>query len=88
MASSQALPDHEMYEASLLIIGQIQQLQLSLNAAYLNMVEARKIIYDNNWAADKHFRQRADLLLRSIVRIQDSVFSVYNAAYELSLRSR
>lgn len=88
IASSQALPDHEMYEASLLIIGQIQQLQLSLNSAYLNATEARKIVYDNNWAADKFFRQRTDLLLRSVVRIQDSVFSVYNAAYELSLRSR
>ena len=88
IASSQALPDSEMYQASLLILGQIQQLQLTLNALYLNMVEARKIVIENNWATNKYFRHKTEILLRGIVRIQDSVFSVYNAGYELTLRSR
>ena len=88
MASSQALPDKEMYQASLQILGQIQQLQLQLNSLYLDAVESRKIVSDNDWGTDKYFRQRSDILLRSIVRIQDSVFSIYNSGYELTIRSR
>ncbi len=88
LASSQALPDQEMYQAGLLILGQIQQLQLALNSLYLNAVEARRVIYENAWAAGKPFKQKTELLLRSVVRIQDSVFSVYNAGYELTMRCR
>ena len=88
IASSQALPDQEMYQAGLLILGQIQQLQLALNAAYLDMVEARKLVYENPWAAEKAFKQQTELLMRSVVRVQDAVFSVYNAGYELTMRCR
>ncbi len=88
MASSQALPDQEMYQATLLVLGQVQQLQLKLNSLYLDAVENRKIVYQNTWAADKNFRARTESLLRSIVRVQDSVFAVYNAGYELAMRSR
>lgn len=88
LASSQALPDPEMYQASLLILGQVQQLQLGLNALYLDAVEARRVVYDNAWAVDKHFRHKTEALMRGVVRVQDSIFSVYNAGYELTLRSR
>jgi len=88
MASTQALPDQEMYQATLLVLGQVQQLQLKLNTLYLDAVEDRKIVYQNSWAADKNFRARTESLLRSIVRVQDSVFAVYNSGYELAMRSR
>lgn len=88
MASSQTLPDPEFYQAGLLILGQIQQLQLGLNALYLEAVGARGVVSENPWATDKYFRHRSEELLRSVVRIQDSVFSVYNAGYELAMRSK
>lgn len=88
MASSQALPDAEFYQASLLIIGQIQQLQLVLNSLYIDTVEVRDRVTANKWAADKHFNHKIRYLYRSVVNIQDSIFTVYNSAYELSLRSR
>src|SRR3989339_809360 len=74
MASSQALPDPELYQAGLLILGQVQQLQLSLNSLYLDAVAARQVVADNRWSTDKYFRHRTEELLRNVVRIQDSVF--------------
>ncbi len=88
LASSQALPDPELYQGGLLILGQIQQLQLSLNTLYLDAAAARKIVSDNRWAADKNFRFRMDELVRSVARVQDAVFSVYNAAYEFAMRCK
>ena len=88
MASSQALPDPELYQAGLLVLGQVQQLQLALNALYLDTAAVRQLVADNDWATEKFFRHSAGELLRSVVRIQDSVFSVYNAGYEFSMRSR
>lgn len=87
-AQSQALPDPEMYQTGLLILGQVQQLQLTLNALYLDATAARALVYENKWAGDKHFTHKTDELLRSVMRVQDSVFSVYNAGYELSMRCR
>lgn len=88
IASSQALADPEMYQADLLILGQIQQLQLQLNALYLDTAEARRVAYDNDWALAKEFRRQTEQLMSSVVRVQDSIFSVYNAGYELAMRSR
>lgn len=88
MASSQALPDQEMYQATLLILGQVQQLQLQLNTLYLDTVSGRQLVYENGWATDKAFRQRTESLMKSVVRVQDSIFAVYNSGYELAMRSR
>ncbi|MBI5210307.1 MAG: hypothetical protein HY927_10085 [Elusimicrobia bacterium] len=88
MASSQALPDAQAAQSSLVILGQIQQLQLRLNALYLDMVAVRDRVQENKWAVDKFFSHQMELLYRSVVRIQDSIFTVYNAALELHLRSR
>ena len=88
MVSSQTLPDQEMYQAALVILAQVQQLQLRLNALYLDANEAKKIVTENTWATDKTFRHKTDLLMRSVVRAQDSVFSIYNSGYELAMRSR
>lgn len=88
MASSQALPDPELYQGGLLVLGQVQQLQLALNSLYLDTAAVRQLVADNDWGTDKFFRHSTEELLRSVVRIQDSVFSVYNAGYEFSMRSR
>ena len=88
MAQSQALPDPEMYQAGLLILGQIQQLQLTLNQVYLDAAAARNLVHENAWANDKHFTHKTEELMRSVVRVQDAVFSVYNAGYELAMRCR
>ena len=88
LAQSQALPDPEMYQAALLILGQIQQLQLTLNTVYYDAVAVRGQVIENKWASEKFFTHSAEELLRSVVRVQDSVFSVYNAGYELAMRCR
>lgn len=88
MAQSQALPDQEMYQTALLILTQVQQLQLRLNMLYIDANEAKKLVSENNWAADKNFRHRTELLMRSVVRAQDSIFAIYNSGYELAMRCR
>ncbi len=87
-AQSQALADPEMYQAALLILGQVQQLQLTLNALYLDTTAARALVLENKWANDKEFTHKTEELLRSVMRVQDSVFAVYNAGYELAMRCR
>jgi hypothetical protein len=90
MASTQALPDPEMYQATLVILGQVQQLQLQLNALYLDATSVKSLSSEpeHQWAVDKQFRHRTEILLKAVVRVQDSVFSVYNSGYELAMRSR
>ena len=87
-AASQALPDPEMYQAGLLILGQIQQLQLTLNSLYYDAQADRGLVNDNAWANEPFFTNRSEELMRSVVRAQDSVFSVYNAGYDLTMRCR
>ncbi len=88
IAQSQALPDPEMYQTGLLILGQVQQLQLTLNALFTDMSGVRGIVIQNNWANDRNFSNKTEELMRSVVRVQDSVFAVYNAGYELAMRCR
>ena len=88
LAATQALPDPEMYQAGLLILGQDQQLQLTLNSLYYDALAARGLVNDNKWANDKFFTHKTEILMSSVVRIQDSVFSVYNAGYDLTMRCR
>jgi hypothetical protein len=88
LASTQALPDPEMYQAALVVLGQVQQLQLTLNSLYLNTAAARQVVLDNPWGTDKFFRLKTEALMRSVVRVQDAIFAVYNAGYELAMRSK
>lgn len=88
IAQSQALPDQEMYQAGLLILGQIQQLQLTLNSLYYDAVAVKGVVDENSWANDKTFKHASADLMRSVVRVQDSVFSVYNAGYNLTMLCR
>ncbi|MDE2489436.1 MAG: hypothetical protein KGM24_01220 [Elusimicrobia bacterium] len=88
MASSQALQDQGMYKAGLLILGQIQQLQLTLNALYYDTLAVRNLVLQNRWAEDRFFVHEADGLMRAVVYVQDSVFAVYNAGYDLTIRCR
>jgi hypothetical protein len=77
-----------MYQTGLLILGQIQQLQLTLNALFTDMTAVRGLVVENSWANDKNFSHKTEELMRSVVRVQDSVFAVYNAGYELAMRCR
>ncbi|MFI5348477.1 MAG: hypothetical protein ACHQ2Z_02950 [Elusimicrobiota bacterium] len=88
MAATQALPDPEMYQAGLLILGQDQQLQLTLNSLFYDAQAARGLVLENKWASDRFFTHKAEELLRSVVRVQDAVFSVYNSGYDLTMRCR
>lgn len=88
IAQSQALPDPEMYQTGLLILGQVQQLQLTLNGLFMDMTAVRAVVAENNWANDRNFNHKTEELMRSVVRVQDSVFAVYNAGYELAMRCR
>jgi hypothetical protein len=88
IAATQALPDPEMYQAGLLILGQIQQLQLTLNSLYYDAIAARGLVNDNRWADEKFFLDKTEILMSSVVRVQDSVFTVYNAGYDLTMRCR
>jgi len=90
MAASQALPDQEMYQAGLLILGQVQQLQLTLNTVYYDTLAARGLVYQpaNAWANDRFFLAKTENLMFSVVRIQDSVFATYNSGYDLTMRCR
>ena len=88
IASSQALPDPQMYQAGLLILGQVQQLQLELNTLYTETTAVQTQVLENQWGGNKFFTHKMNELMRNVVRIQDSVFAVYNAALELSLRSK
>lgn len=88
LASSQALPDPAIYQAGLLIIGQIQQLQLGLNSLYTEAVAVQGLIAANPWAVDTFFNHSFNGLMRSVTRTQESIFSIYNSAYDLSWRSR
>lgn len=88
LAASQALPDPEMYQAGLLILGQVQQLQLTLNSLYYDALAARGVVGENKWANDKYFTHKTEILMGSVVRVQDSVFAVYNSAYDLTMRCR
>jgi hypothetical protein len=88
MASSQALPDPKLTEKATLLIAQVQNVQLKLNALYTYAAEVDRDVQADNWAADEFFKFRSTYLLRSVVSVQDSVFSVYNASYELYVLSR
>jgi hypothetical protein len=88
LAASQALPDQDMYQAGLLILGQIQQLQLTLNSLYYDTQAARGLVDQNKWANERFFTHRTEQLMMSVVRVQDSVFAVYNAGYDLTMRCR
>lgn len=88
MASSQALPDQRLTEKAMLLIAQVQNVQLKLNALYTDTVPVVGAVRGETWAADDYLRHHAELLMRSVVGIQDSVFAVYNASYELYQLSR
>lgn len=88
MASSQALPDPELTSNATILIGQIQAVQLGLNTLYADAVAIQAQVAGETWLRDKAFRYQADHLLHSVVSVQDAVFTTYNSAYELYMRSK
>jgi len=88
MACSQALPDPKLTEKSMLLIAQIQNIQLMLNALYTDSVAVNNAVSAQIWGVEDFFRFSSSHMLRSVAQVQDSVFSVYNASYELYLLSK
>jgi hypothetical protein len=88
MASSQALPDPKLTEKAMLLIAQIQNTQLKLNALYVDTQTVTNMVRAETWGVDKFFRYAAERLLNTVISVQDSVFSVYNASYELYMLSK
>lgn len=88
MSSSQALPDPKLTKNATLLIAQVQNVQLKLNDLYTNSVAVHGTVMAETWYVDKFFRFRASHLLRTVVEVQDSVFSIYNASYELYVLSK
>ncbi|MBI3297043.1 MAG: hypothetical protein HYZ75_02685 [Elusimicrobia bacterium] len=83
LCQTQALPDAKLTENAMLVIAQIQQIQLRLNDLYLDTSSAHAQVKRETWAGDDFFRFSSEYLLRAVVEVQDSVFTVYNAAFEL-----
>lgn len=88
LSSSQALPDPKLTEMAALLIAQIQNVQLKLNTLYLDSVSVASIVRKETWYADDFFRFSCEDLLTAVVSVQDSVYTVYNSAYELYLLSK
>lgn len=88
LCSSQALPDPKLTQTATLLIAQIQNIQLALNTLYLDSVSVQNAVRSETWAVSEFFRYSSEHLLRSVVNVQDSVFSVYNASYELYILSK
>ena len=88
LCQTQALPDPKLTEMAMLVIAQIQQIQLRLNDLYLDTAATHQQVKAEQWAGDDFFRFSAEHLLRAVVETQDSVFTVYNAGYELYLLSQ
>jgi hypothetical protein len=83
MASTQALPDAKLTEKAALLIAQVQNTQLKLNELYTDTNAVANAVRAETWGIDKYFRYNAEHVLNTVVSVQDSVFSVYNASYEL-----
>ncbi|MBI5243457.1 MAG: hypothetical protein HY922_07180 [Elusimicrobia bacterium] len=88
LSSSQALPDPKLTEMAALLIAQIQNVQLKLNTLYLDTVAVANAVRKETWYADDFFRYSTEDLLSAVVSVQDSVYSVYNASYELYVLSK
>lgn len=88
MCGSQALPDPKLTEKATLLIAQIQTSQLKLNDLYTATARVDEKVQGETWYADEFLRYNSSNLLRAVVEVQDSVFSVYNASYELYLLSK
>ncbi len=83
LCQTQALPDSKLTENAMLVIAQIQQIQLRLNDLYLDTAASNAQVKQETWAGDDFFRFSSEHLLRAVVEVQDSVFTVYNSAFEL-----
>ena len=88
LCASQALPDPKLTQQATILIAQIQNVQLKLNALYLDSAQTARMVRAETWGVDRHFRYTTEYLLNTAVSVQDAVFSVYNSAYELYLLSK
>ena len=88
LASSQALPDPKLTTTAAALIKQVQSTQLQLNTLYIDAAAFQAKLKTQVRPRQNFLRFRAHLLVRSILETQDSIFTVYNASYEIYLRSK
>lgn len=88
MASTQALPDPELTAASTTLIHQIQAAQLQLNTLYTDAAAVEAQVKTRSMPRERFLRYRSSALLKSVLETQSSIFSIYNASYEIYLRSK
>ncbi|MDE2293620.1 MAG: hypothetical protein KGL53_16175 [Elusimicrobia bacterium] len=83
ICQTQALSDPKLTQMAMLDIAQIQQIQLRLNDLYLSAAAANQLVGQQTWGVTDFFRFASEHLLNTVIDMQDAVFSVYNAAFEL-----
>jgi hypothetical protein len=88
IAFSQALPDPQIYQNSLLILAEIKRLQLEVNSLYLDSIADDKVIKSHQDDESPLFVYQSQFFIRSLYSLQGEVFSLYNSAYDIALRAR
>ena len=88
IAFSQALPDSQIYQNSLLILAEIKRLQLEVNSLYLDAIADDKVIKSHQDDESPLFVYQSQFFIRSLYSLQGEVFSLYNSAYDIALRAR
>lgn len=88
MVASQTLPDPELTKETELLIGQIQAIQLLFNQLYSDTVTVEAQVQAAPPLKNKFLKFRAEILLRGVTQVQNSVFAIYNSAYEVHVRSK
>ena len=88
IAFSQALPDSQIYQNSLLILAEIKRLQLEVNSLYLDAIADDKVIESHQDDESPLFVYQSQFFIRSLYSLQGEVFSLYNSAYDIALRAR
>jgi hypothetical protein len=88
LASSQVLPDPQIYQNSLLVLTEVRRLQFALNELYTDALESEKLIKPHADILPASFQYQSSSFMRTLAHVQRSVFALYNSGYDLALRSR
>lgn len=88
IAATQSLPDPELARTAAVMIHQVQAAQRQLNMLYADATALQNQINARTRHKQNFLRYNASILVYSIFHTQKSIFAVYNAAYEIYLRSK
>ncbi len=88
LASSQTLADPQIYRNALLVLAEVRRLQFALNELYSDTLDSEKIIQSHPENLPRPFRYQSRFFKGALSRLQSAIVSLYNAGYDLALRSR